>query len=73
MHVEGRAGDLRGGRVSGERARRELGWTAETPFAEGVRRYVDWVTDSTETPSAAAASSIDGTAAAVRRQEPAEL
>ena len=25
-----------------ERAERELGWTAATPFSEGVRRYVDW-------------------------------
>ena len=73
VHVEGRAGDLRAAKVSGERARRELGWEPETTFAEGVRRYVDWVTDSTETPRAAAASRIDGTAAAVRRQEPAEL
>jgi UDP-glucose 4-epimerase len=73
VHVEGRAGDLRAAKVSGERARRELGWQPETTFAEGVRRYVDWVTDSTETPIAAAASRIDGTAAAVRRQEPAEL
>src|SRR5205823_12659365 len=28
--------------VSSERAQRELGWTAATPFSEGVRRYVDW-------------------------------
>jgi len=73
VHVEGRAGDLRAAKVSGERARRELGWRPETSFAEGVRRYVDWVTESTETPRAAAASRIDGKAAAVRRHEPGEL
>jgi len=42
VHTEGRAGDFKGAEVSGERAASELGWTARTPFAEGVRRYVDW-------------------------------
>jgi UDP-glucose 4-epimerase len=28
--------------VSGERARRELGWRPRTSFEEGMRRYVDW-------------------------------
>jgi UDP-glucose 4-epimerase len=41
-HVEGRSGDFAGVRVSGERAARELGWRAQTPFAEGVSRYVAW-------------------------------
>ena len=73
VHVDGRAGDLRGGNVSGERAARELGWEPTTPFAEGVRRYVDWVTDTAGTPVAATAASTDGSAAAVFIQEPAEL
>jgi UDP-glucose 4-epimerase len=72
-HVEGRAGDLRGANISGRRALEELGWEATTPFAEGVRRYVDWVTQTAGTPSAAMASRTDGSAAAVRRQESAEL
>ena len=38
----GRTGDFAGAPVSGARARDELGWTAETPFEEGVRRYVEW-------------------------------
>jgi UDP-glucose 4-epimerase len=42
VHTEGRAGDFAGARVSGRRAAAELGWTAATPFAEGVRRYVAW-------------------------------
>jgi len=41
-HVEGRSGDFAGAQVSGERAARELGWRARTPFAEGVERYVAW-------------------------------
>src|SRR4051812_9750032 len=41
-HVPGRAGDFGGAPVSGERAAAELGWRPTTPFAEGVRRYVDW-------------------------------
>ena len=40
--TEGRAGDFKGAEVSGRRAEEELGWRAETPFSEGVRRYVDW-------------------------------
>ncbi len=73
VHVEGRAGDLRAAKVSGERADLELGWTPTTTFADGVRRYVDWVTASAETPSAATASRIDGSAAAVLRHESREL
>ena len=42
VHGPGRTGDFAGAPVSGERAQAELGWTATTPFAEGVRRYVDW-------------------------------
>ena len=73
VHIEGRAGDLRGGNISGERAARELGWEPTTAFVDGVRRYVDWVTADAGTPSAATASSTDGSAATVLRQESAEL
>jgi UDP-glucose 4-epimerase len=73
VHVEGRAGDLRGGNISGERAAAELGWEPTTPFAEGVRRYVDWVTAQAGTPRAAIAPRTDGSAAAVALQEPEEL
>jgi UDP-glucose 4-epimerase len=72
-HIEGRAGDLRGGNISGERAAVELGWEPRTLFADGVRRYVEWVTADAGTPSAATASSTDGSAAAVARQESSEL
>jgi UDP-glucose 4-epimerase len=40
--TRGRAGDFRGAEVSGARAHDELGWTARTSFAEGLRRYVAW-------------------------------
>src|SRR5579875_3694928 len=45
VYTPARPGDLGTKIVSGERARRELGWTAATPFAEGVRRYVQWRRD----------------------------
>jgi UDP-glucose 4-epimerase len=73
VHIDGRAGDLRGGNISGERAARELGWEPTTPFAEGVRRYVEWVTADAGTPRSATASSTDGSAAAVFLQDSAEL
>jgi UDP-glucose 4-epimerase len=42
VHTEARPGDFGGKEVSNERALRELGWSASTPFREGVRRYVAW-------------------------------
>jgi UDP-glucose 4-epimerase len=73
VHIEGRAGDLRGGNISGARPAAELNWEATTAFADGVRRYVEWVTDDAGTPRLATASMTDGSAAAVLRQEPSEL
>ena len=43
VHTEARAADFKGVEVLGERAERELGWRARTPFSEGLRRYVAWV------------------------------
>jgi UDP-glucose 4-epimerase len=37
-----RAGDFAGKEVSGEKARRELGWTPRVDFEEGIRLTVDW-------------------------------
>jgi UDP-glucose 4-epimerase len=42
VHGPGRTGDFAGAPVSVARAAAELGWTATTPFAEGVRRSVEW-------------------------------
>jgi UDP-glucose 4-epimerase len=41
-HMPGRTGDFAGAPVSADRAAADLNWTATTPFAEGVRRYVEW-------------------------------
>jgi UDP-glucose 4-epimerase len=42
QRIPARVGDFAGAPVSGARAARELGWEARTPFAQGLRRYVDW-------------------------------
>ena len=42
VHTEARPGDFGGKIVCSKRAERELGWTAATSFADGVRRYVEW-------------------------------
>jgi UDP-glucose 4-epimerase len=42
VYTPARPGDLGTKIVSGARASAELGWTAATPFSEGVRRYVEW-------------------------------
>ena len=42
VYTPARPGDFGGKIVCSERALRELGWSAATPFSEGVRRYVDW-------------------------------
>jgi len=55
------------------RAAAELGWQATTPFVDGVRRYVDWLAETSGSPVSLAASSTAGSAATVRRQESAEL
>ena len=43
VHGPERPADVRLGRISGARAAADLGWTASTTFADGVRRYVDWL------------------------------
>src|SRR5438067_12064656 len=45
VYTEARPGDFNGKIVCSKRAEHELGWTAATPFAEGVRCYVEWRLD----------------------------
>jgi UDP-glucose 4-epimerase len=42
VYTPARPGDFGGKIVCSQRALRELGWSAATPFSEGVKRYVDW-------------------------------
>ncbi len=73
VHGPERPADVHIGHISGARAGAELGWTAETPFEDGVRRYVDWLAVTNGSPVAAADARIDGSAETVLRQESAEL
>ncbi len=73
VHASGRVGDLGQVRISAERARAELGWQAETSFADGVARYVAWVAGTNGSPSSATASRINGSAPTVLRQESGAL
>jgi len=54
VHTESRTADFRGAEVSGARAASELGWTAGTPFREGVRRYLEWLRATSANGSGAA-------------------
>lgn len=42
VHTEARAGDYAGRVVSGERARRELGWEPTTAFTDGLGATLEW-------------------------------
>ena len=70
VHGPERPVDVRIPTISGARAAAELGWQPRVPFAEGVGRYVDWLSETSGSPAWVAAASTDGTAAAVFRQEP---
>ena len=50
VHTPPRPGDFPGKEISNERALAEIDWKAETSFREGVRRYVEWVRNSTRFP-----------------------
>ena len=71
QHGPGRAGDFKGAVICGERARRELGWEAETPFAEGVRRYVAWRRERAAAAAPQAAAGATSTPAETAAAEPA--
>jgi UDP-glucose 4-epimerase len=48
VYTPARPGDFGGKIVSSDRALAELGWSAATPFSEGVRRYIDWRREQAE-------------------------
>ena len=73
VHGPERPVDVHIGQISGARAAAELGWRTTTAFVDGVQRYLDWLTVTSGSPVADAASSTSGSAAAVLRQESAEL
>jgi UDP-glucose 4-epimerase len=50
VHTPPRPGDFPGKEISNRRALEEIGWQAETSFREGVRRYVEWVRNTTRPP-----------------------
>jgi UDP-glucose 4-epimerase len=73
VHGPERPVDVHIGQISGARAAEDLGWRAATSFAEGIDRYLTWLTLTSDSPAWAAESSSAGKAATVLRQEPAEL
>jgi len=73
MHTPERPADLQIGRVSGARAEQDLGWRATTSFCAGVHRYLDWLRATNGSPVSAAASTMDGSADTILRQEAGEL
>ena len=48
-HVPARASDYQGANISNALAKELLGWSPVTPFAEGVRRYLGWLSEGTVT------------------------
>jgi UDP-glucose 4-epimerase len=58
VHTPARPGDFNGKVVLSSRAERELGWTARTPFAEGVKRYVEWRRDQAARAAECEAASV---------------
>ena len=51
-HVPARTADYEGIPVSGRLAKELLDWAPVTPFAEGVRRYLDWLAITGQRPEA---------------------
>jgi UDP-glucose 4-epimerase len=73
VHGPERPADAHIAHISGARAKDELGWHPPTQFLDGVARYVEWLAATNGSPLAETASSTEGRAATVLRQEPTEL
>ena len=52
-HIDGRKADYTGRRISSAQAKRLLGWSPRTNFADGVRRYADWYRATAAAPTTA--------------------
>ncbi|MFG3054836.1 NAD-dependent epimerase/dehydratase family protein [Kitasatospora sp. NPDC048239] len=50
-HIKARAADYAGRRISHAQAKRLLGWSPHTNFADGVSRYADWYRAASGRPS----------------------
>ena len=48
VHGPERPADAHIAQISGARATDELGWQPATPFVDGVRRYVEWLAETSE-------------------------
>src|SRR4029077_8482487 len=55
VHGPERPADVHLGRVPGARATAELRWSPDTTFRDGLRLYLDWLTDTSGSPVAEAA------------------
>jgi UDP-glucose 4-epimerase len=73
VHGEGRPGDLRGARVRNDRALAELGWRAQTPLREGVRRYAHWLSEQRQSATDARPAAVAVRRAAGLRRAPRYL
>jgi UDP-glucose 4-epimerase len=73
VHVEARKADVEMRLASAERAAEQLRWQARTSFQDGVRSYVEWVSETNGSSRAKTASATAGSAATVLRQDPSEL
>jgi UDP-glucose 4-epimerase len=58
VYTPARPGDFGGKVVSSERALRELGWSASTPFNVGVEKYIEWRLENEKQKAAAADAAV---------------
>ncbi len=58
VYTPARPGDFGGKVVCSKRALRELGWSASTPFNEGVEKYIEWRLENEKQKAAAAEAAV---------------
>ncbi|HZQ80270.1 MAG TPA: NAD-dependent epimerase/dehydratase family protein [Acidimicrobiia bacterium] len=72
-YTPARTGDYGGREISAAKAERVLGWRADVPFADGLRRYVDWHLARDAAPAAAPAPAAVPAPAAAPAPVPAAV